>query len=146
VGPIGQYALALGALALAGCGPGAGRLALRGEPIAARDLVRLYPCSARRNVTARLLEKTERSSRHLICIRDREQPHIHAAHDLVVTLLEGRGTLWRDGNPVPMQPGDTAAVDAGTVHYFVNEGREPARAFVVFSPAFDGTDQLPPNR
>lgn len=96
-----------------------------------------------RNITPYLLEASEHSSRHLIWVRDGESPHLHASHDLVVTILQGSGTLWLRGQPIPMRPGDTAAVAAGTPHHFVNGGSEPAAAFVVFAPPSDGSDNVP---
>lgn len=106
------------------------------------DVISRRPAEEGRNITAFLLGKTERASRHLVHIRDRERPHYHAEHDLTVLLLRGEGTIWVAGAPYAMRSGDVAVVDAGTPHYFVNQGDEPASAFVVFSPPSDGSDQV----
>ncbi len=95
------------------------------------------------NVSALALGRTEACSYHLVQIRDREQPHVHATHDLAVTLLRGNGSLAIQGQVHEMQAGDVAVVPRGTPHYFVNSDSEPAVAFVTFAPPFDGTDQLP---
>jgi mannose-6-phosphate isomerase-like protein (cupin superfamily) len=80
---------------------------------------------------------------HLVQVRDREAPHVHARHDLTVTVLRGEGRLFVNGVAHPMRGGDTAVIPRGTPHYFVNDGASPAAAFVTFAPAYDGTDQVP---
>jgi mannose-6-phosphate isomerase-like protein (cupin superfamily) len=98
---------------------------------------------AGQNVSALLVGRTDALSYHLVQIRDRERPHIHATHDLVVALLKGKGQLFMDGRPREMRSGDVAVVPRGTPHYFVNTDSSPAAAFVTFAPPYDGTDQLP---
>ena len=79
----------------------------------------------------------------LVQVRDREQPHVHTRYDLTVMVADGEGTLWLNGTPLPMVPGDVAFIPRGTPHYFVNDGAQPATAIVVFAPAFEGPDQQP---
>ena len=76
-------------------------------------------------------------------VRTGEQPHLHAAHDLSVTLLDGCGVLHVAGLPTAMKRGDVAFIPRGTPHYFVNSGSAPAAALVTFAPPYDGTDQVP---
>jgi quercetin dioxygenase-like cupin family protein len=106
-------------------------------------LLAAHPLAATQNISALPLGRTDALSYHLVQIRDREQPHIHATHDLVVTLLRGKGRLFVRGEPHEMHPGDVAVVTHGTPHYFVNTDCTPAVAFVTFAPPYDGTDQVP---
>jgi quercetin dioxygenase-like cupin family protein len=106
-------------------------------------LLAAHALPAGQNVSALLLGRTDALSYHLVQIRDREQPHVHATHDLAVTLLKGEGQLYVDGKPREMHSGDVAVVPRGTPHYFVNTGSAPAAAFVTFAPPYDGTDQIP---
>jgi quercetin dioxygenase-like cupin family protein len=76
-------------------------------------------------------------------IRDREQPHLHAAHDLVVTLLVGNGELHLRGTSQRMEGGDVAIIPRGVPHYFVNTGSAPAAAFVTMAPPAERPDQVP---
>jgi len=108
-------------------------------------LLAAHPLPADQNITAALLGRTDALSYHLVQIRDREQPHIHATHDAVVTLLRGKGQLYVRGEPHEMRQGDVAIVPHGTPHNFVNTDSAPAAAFVTFAPPYDGTDQLPIN-
>ena len=101
------------------------------------------PLAEGQNIRADLLGQSLALSTHLVQVRDRETPHLHARHDLVVTLLRGRGTLHTAGRALPMRAGDVAVVPRGTTHCFVNEGTDPAVAFVTFAPPHDGTDQVP---
>jgi mannose-6-phosphate isomerase-like protein (cupin superfamily) len=93
------------------------------------------------NIRQLLLHRSENMSVHLVRIRDREPPHFHTRYDLSILLVEGRGTLWLQREPLKMQAGDVAVVSKGTRHYFVNGGSEPATALVVFAPAYDGSDR-----
>jgi len=39
--------------------------------------------------------------------------------------------------------GDIVHIPRGAPHYFVNTAAEPTVAFVIFSPPFDGKDNIP---
>jgi quercetin dioxygenase-like cupin family protein len=106
-------------------------------------LLAAHPLAATENINALPLGRTDAISYHLVQIRHREQPHIHTTHDLVVTLLRGKGRLFVRGEPHEMHPGDVAVVAHGTPHYFVNTDCAPSAAFVTFAPPYDGTDQVP---
>lgn len=133
--------------AVVSCGPGPVSIAVpaAGGSTAwsANELSLTYPLPAGENIRAVVLGNTEDLSYHFIQIRDREAPHIHAEHDLVVTLLSGQGSLNMAENVVSMRPGDTALVPRGGRHFFVNTGEQPAAAFVTFVPPHDGTDYIP---
>ena len=90
-----------------------------------------------------MLSQTASASTHLIQIRDREQPHVHAVHDLTVSLLRGSGTVYLHGVPYKMSAGDVLFIPRSTPHYFVNGDSEPTAAFVTFAPPYDGKDQVP---
>jgi quercetin dioxygenase-like cupin family protein len=95
------------------------------------------------NIRSVPLGRTDALSNHLVQIRGQESPHVHAAHDLVVTLLRGNGELHVGQLVVPMHAGDTATIIRGERHFFVNHGPEPAAAFVTFAPPYAGDDNLP---
>jgi mannose-6-phosphate isomerase-like protein (cupin superfamily) len=109
----------------------------------AEDLLSRHRPAPGENITPFVLDRSERTSRHLVFIRDRESPHLHAEHDLTVVLLHGRGTIWIDSASYPMRAGDVTVVAAGTPHYFVNEAAEPSAALVVFAPPLDEPDSVP---
>jgi mannose-6-phosphate isomerase-like protein (cupin superfamily) len=129
------------ALLLAGC-TARPRVLLHDPPRAesVTVLVERTPLAPSENIRAVEIERGENMSMHLVQIRDRETPHVHARYDLTVVVAEGRGTLWLAGEELPMREGDAAFIPRGTRHYFVNEGSRPAAAIVVFSPAFSAPD------
>jgi len=94
----------------------------------------------------------ERASFGLVQIRTREKPHLHAAHDLVVNLARGEGSLLMVKQVsstvflcslVPMRAGDSSFIARGTTHCFINRSSAPSVAFATYSPPFDGTDVVP---
>lgn len=88
------------------------------------------------------LGRTAWVSHHLAVVRDAETPHYHRFHDLTVTVLRGQGTMDIDGKKFPLEAGDVVHVNRGLRHYFRNTGQEPAAAFVVYSPPYDGRDTV----
>ncbi len=119
-------------------------------------LVAKNPPDPDKEITARRLEVTPSMSVHLIHVRTRESPHMHAEHDFTVELLMGSGVLHclraaagAGGatqymmSSIPMREGDAALIKRGTVHWFVNGGKEPASALVVFSPPYNSRDSIP---
>ena len=85
------------------------------------------------------------SSHHVVAIRDREVPHRHDRHDLLVVMLEGHGAMraMRLGDEEkPVGQGSILWVPRGTVHAFRNTSGAPAVAYAVYLPPFDGTDRV----
>jgi mannose-6-phosphate isomerase-like protein (cupin superfamily) len=83
-----------------------------------------------------------RSSHHLVWIRDRETPHRHDHHDLFVVMLEGHGGMRIGDEERPVGEGSILYVPRATVHAFRNAAGEPALAYAVYVPAFDGKDRV----
>jgi mannose-6-phosphate isomerase-like protein (cupin superfamily) len=81
------------------------------------------------------------TSHHLVWIRDREIPHRHDRHDLLVVMLRGRGGMRLGSAERPVGAGSILYVPRGTAHAFRNEAGEPAVAYAIYTPAFDGRDR-----
>ena len=141
-----RRACVIGCVALLGCAPAPHVLVQDGPALRDARLdatLAAHPLPAGQNISATILGHTDALSYHLVQIRDRERPHVHATHDLVVTLLRGTGTLYIRGVAHAMRAGDIAVVPRGAPHYFVNTDSTPAASFVTFAPPYDGTDQVP---
>jgi len=95
------------------------------------------------NIRADAIARTETASYHVVQVLGRETPHRHAAHDLTVFVLRGRGTLVLGNTRIPLRAGDAVLIPRGTAHWFVNEGRGRAVALAVFTPPLDATDSVP---
>jgi mannose-6-phosphate isomerase-like protein (cupin superfamily) len=83
------------------------------------------------------------TSHHLVWIRDREVPHRHDRHDLVVVMLRGHGTMWLGDEERVVGEGSILYVPRGTPHAFRNASGEPAAAYAVYVPPFDPEDRQP---
>lgn len=105
---------------------------LAANPIAEGQATRVLP-----------LRAAEGLSYHLVQIRDREQPHIHAKHDATITMLAGSGELHVGTSTVAMKASDSAILPRGVPHYFVNTATEVAVAVVTFSPPLMKPDTVP---
>ena len=89
------------------------------------------------------LGRDAHTSHHLVWIRDREVPHRHDRHDLVVVMLRGHGAMRLGAEERAVGEGSILYVPRGTVHAFRNASPEPAAAYAVYTPAFDGQDRFP---
>ncbi|MBI3599335.1 MAG: cupin domain-containing protein [Nitrospinae bacterium] len=105
-----------------------------------KDIARENPISKDENIKVIPLFKNENASHFIIQIREGEKPHIHEIHDLTVVVKNGKGTLYLGKDKLLMKPGDIAFIPRGVFHYFVNTGNEPAIAYVIFNPIYDGKD------
>ncbi|MBW2416685.1 MAG: cupin domain-containing protein, partial [Deltaproteobacteria bacterium] len=77
-----------------------------------------------------------------VWIRDREVPHRHDRHDLLVVILRGYGGMTLGETERALGEGSILYVPRGTVHTFRNASPEPAVAYAVYVPAFDGVDRV----
>jgi mannose-6-phosphate isomerase-like protein (cupin superfamily) len=146
-----RAAAALAALLLAGCaardpGPPATFDALfpegrRTVPIA--ELVARVELAPGEELRIEDLGRDERTSHHLVALRGAETPHRHDRHDLVVVLLRGWGRMRIGRELRDVGQGSTLYVPRGTVHAFANAAPEPAVAYVVYAPPYDGVDRVP---
>jgi mannose-6-phosphate isomerase-like protein (cupin superfamily) len=87
--------------------------------------------------------RDDHTSHHVVAIRDREQPHRHDRHDLFVVILRGHGTMRLGDQQRPVGVDSILYVPRGTIHAFHNTSGEPAIAYAVYTPAFDGRDRTP---
>jgi mannose-6-phosphate isomerase-like protein (cupin superfamily) len=89
------------------------------------------------------LGRSESTSHHVAAIRTGEPLHRHDSHDLLVILVHGHGTQRVGDETRPVGEGSVIFVPRGTTHAFTNAGPEPAVAYVVYAPPFDGKDRVP---
>ena len=131
---------------LPACAPSYGLYLQYDSQFIQSDLDRILkenPLGPAENIKVVTLGKGQTVSHHIVQIRDREVPHIHKRHDLTVTVLRGQGYLVLGQSKLDLSIADTVFIPRDVVHYFVNQSREPAVAFVTFSPPFDGKDTIP---
>jgi mannose-6-phosphate isomerase-like protein (cupin superfamily) len=88
------------------------------------------------------LARDARTSHHVVAIRGREAPHRHDRHALLVLMLRGHGRMRLGAEERAVGTGSLLYVPAGSVHAFRNESSEPAIAYAVYAPPFDGRDRV----
>lgn len=145
---ISRHDLSLIALActLFSCAPAPRFYLHNGSQMTRSDLDRILaenPMAPGENIKITNVGAGPAASHHVVQVRDREAPHIHRAHDGTVVILRGRGFLMMGRSRLDLGTGDVVFIPRNTAHYFVNTSPEPAAAFVVFSPPFDGKDIVP---
>ena len=115
-----------------------GRLSVPLDALAAR-----YPLPADVDFVVHEVARDAHSSHHVVWIRDREPPHRHDRHDLLVVIVRGFGTMRLGAETRPVGAGSILYVPRGTPHAFANASGAPALAYAVYAPAFDGQDRVP---
>ncbi len=82
-------------------------------------------------------------SHHVVAIRNAETPHRHDEHDLLVVILEGHGTMLIGEQTRAVGAGSILYIPRHTRHAFTNESAQPATAYAIYTPPFDGKDRVP---
>lgn len=106
------------------------------------ELALRVPLAPDEDFRVALLGRSEHTSHHVGAIRTAEPPHRHDRHDLLVLLVRGHGTQRVGDETRPVGEGSVLFVPRGVVHAFSNSGPEPAIAYLVYSPSFDGVDRV----
>ena len=88
------------------------------------------------------LGRSEHTSHHVGAIRTAEPLHTHDHHDLLAVLVRGQGTQRAGDETRPVGEGSVIFVPRGVAHAFTNTGPEPAIAYLVYAPPFDGSDRV----
>ncbi len=101
-----------------------------------------HPLAANQEIRLDEVSRGDSSSAHIVQVRKEEPLHIHQNHDLLVVILKGRGILTLEKRRLEVKPGAILSIPRGIPHSFVNQGSDPAVAFAVFMPAFDGKDRV----
>lgn len=135
------------ALLLASCATG-GRMHYwyADDKLSGRDVdqvLRVHPLPANQNISITNIGSVNDVSHHIVQIRGAESLHTHQNHDLTVFVYRGHGTMRIGNESFPIRSGDVLFVPRGIVHAFRNEDSSPAVAIVVFTPGFDGKDNVP---
>ena len=68
--------------------------------------------------------------------------HFHKRMSEAYYILEGRATMWLDGESFAMLPGQSVSIAPGVVHAIANPGPGPLRFLVATAPAYDEDDDI----
>ena len=95
------------------------------------------------NIKVANLGGSDSASQHVVQIRDREVLHVHKLHDATVTMMRGHGYLFLADKRVNLKAGDIVHVQRGVPHQYVNTASDLTVLLAVYSPPFDGKDNIP---
>ncbi len=139
-------------LVLGGCAHPQARIIIGADPgvrLELESFLAAHPLGAAEDLKAVPVGAIATTSYAIVQVRTRERAHLHADHDLTVHVLRGTGWIvllsapsgsMFSGTAHPLGPGDLVSIPRGTIHWFVNTGREPAVALACFTPPYDGRD------
>jgi mannose-6-phosphate isomerase-like protein (cupin superfamily) len=96
-----------------------------------------------KDVAIKTVRQSDGASHHVVRLLKAEKPHAHDRSDLTVVVLSGSVNMHLAGRVVPVGPGQIIDIPKGVPHWAENATVEPAFAYVVFAPAFDGKDRRP---
>lgn len=112
------------------------------ESVPLAELAARVPLAPGQDFRVIELARDTGASQHLVAIRSAEIPHRHDRHDLLVVMLRGHGRMRLGAEQRPVGEGSILYVPRGAVHAFSNDSPEPAVAYAVYVPAFDGKDRV----
>lgn len=95
-----------------------------------------------KETAVRLVRKTAEESHHWLRTTVSEKPHIHEKSDLTSVVLGGSTRMHVGEQVHELQVGDVVHVPRGVPHWLELVGSAPARAYVIFAPAFDPSDRV----
>ncbi len=129
---------------LVGCASRSPRVVVGDGPGELHAFLAAHPPAPQQEIRVDEVGRTASASYHVVQVQGAERPHLHASHDLTVVVLQGRGTLRREGlPPLALGAGDAVVIPRGQVHWFTRDGRAPAVALVGFAPPLDAPDTVP---
>ena len=128
------------AIALTGCqSPTTGRIAASDAVFFGK--VQWSAEELAKPIAAREIRRNSYASHAVVRLAGPEKPHVHDQHELTVFILSGRARIHVADQVHDLKPGDVVQIPHGLTHWAVPVGPDPAEAYVVFTPPFDGKDK-----
>lgn len=94
-----------------------------------------------KETAVRLVRKTAEESHHWLRTTVSEKPHAHDKSDITSVVLGGSTRMHVGAQAYDLRVGDVVHVPRGVPHWLELLGPAPARAYVIFAPAFDPSDR-----
>lgn len=110
------------------------------EPFA--TLAARVPLAPDQDFRVEEIGRSDFTSHHVGAIRKGEVFHRHDRHDQLVVLVRGHGTMRVGEEVQPVEQGSVLFLPRGVPHAFTNGGLEPAIAYLVYAPPYDGKDRV----
>lgn len=94
------------------------------------------------NFKKSIILQNDLASYHLIQIRGSEEHRQHEYHDVAFFLQSGNGLMFLGDKSFRVKQGAVVFIKHGTPYHFMNGGMVPASAIAIYSPPFDGKDDI----
>jgi quercetin dioxygenase-like cupin family protein len=98
--------------------------------------------SAYSNIYVKKMYSDANSSVFVIFIKQAVRKHLHSYHTEVVTVLEGRGEFYLDGERIDIKAGDQIIIPPNTPHAVITRSKKPLKVISIQSPEFLGKDRF----
>ena len=69
-------------------------------------------------------------------------PHILKESSELYIIVQGTGTAYVEGEPIPLKPGKVVFIEAGEKQYVTNTGAETLGFYCVVSPPWNKNDEV----
>lgn len=86
--------------------------------------------------------KLENATVNVVQVNVLVKPHYHEKSDEILYFVKGNGVLKVGDAKINVKPGLLVSLLKGTVHSYVNEGKEATVVLSIFAPAFDPKDRV----
>lgn len=105
------------------------------------DISELKPEETYSNIKVVPLHSDSNSSVYMIYIKQAVKKHVHRLHTEVVTVVDGRGSMYLAGETFDIKKGDHIVIPPNTPHAVVTTSKKPLQVLSVQSPQFLGKDR-----
>lgn len=112
------------------------------DPAVIARLLAARPINADEPFLPLTLTTSREFSAHVLQFNSGEARHVHRVHDLTIIVHRGTGEVVIDDRPRSARPGDVFHVPRGVPHSVENRGHEPLVTINIFTPPFDGKDNV----
>jgi quercetin dioxygenase-like cupin family protein len=113
-----------------------------GRPIAFSEVVRRNPIDPKTGGAMTSVARGEFATVNVWQLTANIPAHFHRAHEEIVFVQSGSGTVRVGEQAYNLQAGDLLLIPKNTVHSVRATGERPFRGISVFGPAFDGQDRV----
>jgi quercetin dioxygenase-like cupin family protein len=113
-----------------------------GRPIAFDEVVRHNPIDPKTGAAMTPVARGEFATVNVWQLTSNIPAHFHRAHEEIVIVRSGTGTVRIGDQTHTLQAGDLLLIPKNTIHSVRATGDRPFRGISVFGPAFDGQDRV----
>lgn len=108
----------------------------------AKQFKQIKPTEEYSNVHVAPVYDDVNASVYIIHIKKFVPKHVHEFHTEIVTILEGRGRMFMNGDIFKIKKGDQIIIPQGTAHSVIIDSKKPLKVVSIQTPKFYGEDRI----